>query len=56
MTDFTPEMRVFDTSGRRLYLNKQERMRFLEAAKQEDRANRVYCSLLHYTQILYYID
>lgn len=42
MTDFSPEMRVFDTSGRRLYLNKQERGRFLEAAKQEDRANRVY--------------
>jgi integrase/recombinase XerD len=43
------EMRIYSTDGHRLYLNKDERARFLEAAKEEDRQDRIYCSLLHYT-------
>ena len=49
MTDFAREMRLFNIEGRRLYLNQNERERFLEAAKREDRADRLYCSLLSYT-------
>ena len=43
------EMRLYSPDGHRLYLNKDERTRFLEAAKEEGREDRLYCSLLHYT-------
>ncbi|RUM94716.1 MAG: site-specific integrase [Thiothrix sp.] len=48
-TEYSPEMRIFDTGGNRLYLNQSERERFLEAAKEESRENHVFCHTLHYT-------
>ena len=49
MTTPAPEMRLFDQEGRRLYLNQEERARFLKAVEKEDRENRVLCRLLYYT-------
>jgi len=49
MTDFLPEMSLFDKTGDRLYLNQEERTRFLTAANRETPAKRVFCHLLHYT-------
>lgn len=49
MTDFAPEMRLFDIDGRRLYLDADERERFLVAAVDESREDRLFCHLLHYT-------
>lgn len=54
MSDFpspspAPDMRLWDTEGRRLYLSADERARFLEAAAHEGREDRVYCHLLHFT-------
>ncbi len=43
------EMRLHDDSGERLYLNKDERYRFLEASKGLVRENRAFCTVLHYT-------
>ena len=45
----SPEMRLFDAQGRRLYLTAEERQRFLTAAAEEDREHRVFCHVLHYT-------
>ena len=47
--DISPEMRLFSPDGSRLYLNAQERMRFLKAAKQEEPENQMFCQVLHYT-------
>lgn len=44
-----PEMRLWDAEGRRLYLNADERGRFLDAAAHEAREDRVYCHVLHYS-------
>ena len=49
MTQLFPEMNLFDEHGRRLYLTEQERDLFLRAAKSENRENRIFCSVLHYT-------
>lgn len=43
------EMRLFSPQGERLYLSADERQRFLQAALEEERENRVFCSVLHYT-------
>jgi integrase len=43
------EMRLFSPAGERLYLTAAERNRFLIAAKEESRENRIFCSTLHYT-------
>jgi len=49
MTKFFPEMTLFNEQGHRLYLTEQERHQFLQAAKEEDRENRIFCSVLHYS-------
>lgn len=49
VSDFAPEMRLFDGSGNRLYLDLDERGRFLEATMEESREDRLFCHLLHYT-------
>jgi integrase/recombinase XerD len=43
------EMRIYDQAGLRLYLNKSEREAFLQAANEEDREDRVFCHVLHYS-------
>jgi len=43
------EMRLFSPDGERLYLTAQERKQFLTAAEEEDRENRIFCHILHYT-------
>lgn len=45
----SPEMRLFDADGQRLYLSGSERSRFLDAAAREPREDRVLCHMLHYT-------
>ncbi|WP_428622183.1 tyrosine-type recombinase/integrase [Sedimenticola sp.] len=47
--DTAPEMRLFDEQGNRLYLTADERGRFLDAAAQENREDRIFCHVLHYT-------
>lgn len=47
--DASPEMRLFDDTGQRLYLSADERARFLVAASQRPREDRVFCHLLHFT-------
>ena len=47
--EFSPEMRLFSPAGERLYLTAQERERFLDAANHEDRQERMFCHVLHYT-------
>ncbi len=42
-------MRIYDAQGRRLYLNADERARFLEAAREETREYRLLSNVLHYT-------
>jgi len=49
MVDYVPEMRLFDAEGGRLYLSADERARFLVAAVEESREQRVFCHLLHFT-------
>lgn len=49
MTTFIPEMRLHDNRGQRLYLTQDERDRFLKAASEEGRENRVFCHVLHFT-------
>ena len=49
MATFKAEMTLFDHQGGRLYLNKQERDRFLTASSDEVREQRVFCHILHYT-------
>ena len=46
---YLSEMRLYDGSGRRLYLNGDERERFLKAADEESREYSVFCYFLHYT-------
>ena len=46
---YRPKMRIYDTKGNRLYLNEKERDRFLESAEEEDREDRMFCNVLHYT-------
>jgi len=48
-TESAPEMRLWDATGRRLYLTADERTRFLAAAAHEDREDRVFCHVLHYS-------
>jgi len=47
--EYSPEMRIFDRGGNRLYLNESEGDRFLEAAKEESREYHVLCHTLYYT-------
>ena len=47
--EFSPEMRLYDDDGLRLYITADERARFLESAREEAREHLVYCHLLHYT-------
>jgi integrase/recombinase XerD len=49
MVETVQEMRLFAPNGERLYLTKDERLRFLESSKQESREHRIFCSMLHYT-------
>jgi len=44
-----PEMRIYDQQGKRLYLSREERYAFLEAAKQESPEARLFCHVLHDT-------
>lgn len=46
---YSPDMRLFSPDGQRLYLTAQERQCFLDAAYQEDRQERIFCHVLHYT-------
>lgn len=41
-------MTLYDKKGGRLYLNKDERDRFLNEASNEVRENRMFCHVLHY--------
>ena len=44
------EMRLYDADGERLYLNAQERKRYLDAVRAESHIKaRLYCELLHYS-------
>ena len=45
----TDEMRLFSSTGNRLYLTAQERERFLDAASKQNRGVRMFCHVLHYT-------
>ena len=49
MIEKSPEMRLFSPEGERLYLTAQERKQFLTATEEEDRENRIFCHILHYT-------
>ena len=49
MKEISPEMRLYSPEGERLYLNAKERSLFLSAANEEDRSERLFCQLLHYT-------
>ena len=42
-------MTLHNTDGQRKYLNQAERLRFLETAKSQTTAIRLYCQLLYYT-------
>ena len=42
-------MRLYDTDGRRLYLNAEERAAFLQAAAAVAPKNRLFAETLHYT-------
>ena len=43
------EMRLHDTTGRRLYLNAEERDSFLAAARRQTARDRTLCEVLHWT-------
>ena len=43
------EMRLYDTGGRRLYLNAEERAAFLQVAAAAPPKNRLFAETLHYT-------
>lgn len=43
------EMRLHDTTGRRLYLNAEERAAFLAAARRQPARDRTLCEALHWT-------
>jgi integrase len=42
-------MRLHDTTGRRLYLNAEERANFLAAARRQPARDRTLCEVLHWT-------
>lgn len=42
-------MRIYSPDGERLYLNKKERLAFLNAANQQKPIDRMFCQLVHYT-------
>jgi integrase len=42
-------MRLHDTTGRRLYLNAEERAAFLAAARRQPARDRTLCEVLHWT-------
>jgi integrase len=44
-----PEMRLHDPSGNRLYLNAEERVAFLAAARRQPARDRTLCETLHWT-------
>ena len=44
-----PEMRIYDQQGKRLYLSREERVAFLEAANQESPEARLFFHVLHDT-------
>lgn len=46
---FAPEMSLYSPEGERLYLNQEERERFLSSLAEEDPEDRMFCQLLHYT-------
>jgi integrase len=43
------EMRLHDPAGNRLYLNAEERMAFLKAARRQPARDRTLCETLHWT-------
>ncbi len=43
------EMRIFDTKGRRLYLNAEERTAFLKSARTQDPGHCAFAELLYFT-------
>lgn len=47
--DRSNEMRLYDDHGHRLYLNADERRRFLDAASFESPVERMFCHVLHFT-------
>ena len=49
MANIAPEMRLFSPAGERLYLTAEERTRFLKAADEKDRIERMFCQMLYYT-------
>lgn len=49
-TKVAPEMRIFSPDGEPLYLNAEERQRFLDNVRKDtDRNAVIFCTLLHYT-------
>ena len=46
---FAAAMRIYTPRGERLYINEDERRRFLDAAQRSDRAIRTFCLTLTYT-------
>lgn len=49
MAAISSEMRLYSPDGERLYLSADERQRFLQAAREEEREDRLFCHVLHYT-------
>ncbi len=46
---FLDEMRLFDVDGNRLYVDADERARFLVVCNDETAEDRLFCHMLHYT-------
>lgn len=44
-----PQMRLYDQENRRLYINADERERFIAAAQRQDFARKLFCMTLLYT-------
>lgn len=49
IVEIAPEMRLFSPSGERLYLNKDERAKFLQSSNDESPVDRMFCQILHDT-------
>lgn len=49
VTETRSEMRLFDQSGNRLYLDAQERQAFLKAAREQECERRTFCEMLYFT-------
>lgn len=47
--EYANDMTLYSPIGERLYLNKDERARFLDSLAEEEPENRMFCQLLHYT-------